>query len=373
VTRTDPVVETAPQREPVAAPPSASGRARTRWWVGGGLVGAVALAGGLWVGLGNRGDDEEEEDGRIEWDVASSDPAPAPPRPSELTIPKRKGDDSGFPRAAYVLPEDTRFMLGLRWRVLRQDPLFASLFDEVENQLSFLPLRLLESQCQIDLVDDMDWIVLGGGRDEEVALVASGTWTREQVEGCLSAVKGEGTVRRDGAITELVDDSGGFVFGLAWVGDAAFAMSTSDEATREWLDARLEPAAASESLALYQAQELAPAQAWLLSSRDFQPVMTELRLDPEPEGLWGGLALASSEQGLSVAGGLRMASPEDAKITEKTLLDGLEELKDDPMGKLLLSEMSLSAKGTDVFMSAELSPMLTNLLGRLAADAAGEE
>mgnify|MGYP000226701327 CR=1 FL=1 len=195
--------------EPPGPEPSPAPRGSVRpWQWAAALAGVAAIGGGIVVVA--TADEApttakaEVEEARLEWDEPSASPSPsttATKASTPVALPKREGDDSGFGDAPRHLPADAAFLMGVRWRVLRQTPMFADLFEQLVAHPEFAPLRMLDGACGIDVVDDTDWVVLGGGHGDDVDVVAAGAWTRESVEECFASFQDGGSIEHEGELT----------------------------------------------------------------------------------------------------------------------------------------------------------------------------
>ncbi len=222
---------------------------------------------------------------------------PAPPPAVAASV------DLGQARAAMAaavehLPDDTMFAFGVLLAELRADDQLDGLIDAAiaSPSAQVLILQADLGACSLDLRGKLDWLVMGGpAEDSAVDLIASGQWTRAELEDCLRvAVDGTG-VTTDGAISRI---EGPKPRSIGWLDERTFYVSSRQDAGAEWLAARIADRGAPGG-ALGTLLPDVDLQSTLWLAGDERGRKVGLGTD-EMTGLWGSARTGSSSIAASI-------------------------------------------------------------------------
>jgi hypothetical protein len=297
-------------------------------------------------------------------DAPASSPAKASAAPV-IETPTRQGDDSGLARILDHLPADEELLVAFRARQLRQHELLADYFNSFKSDPRWAAMDVVRESCGFDLMDDIDWGVLGSPGDEDFELVLAGNWTRKAVEDCLLRWAVAGEVKREAEVTRLQGTQKGDLV-MVWLDDRTFLLSTRQGASKRWLVDRA--AGKGKSVRKGKLGRVAQkvdtsASVWVLalgetlaSSEDAQEWL------PPDAGVDTFAFEISLTDGLSAKGVLSMASVAAARKLESSLQGKIDKLHEEPFAKLLLDELVLESKQREVQVRLGLGPGVTRLL-----------
>ncbi len=135
---------------------------------------------------------------------------------------------------------DVETLIGLAVAEVRHAPELAKVFARVRAQpLLRATLTAMIGRCELPFGDRVDWLSLAVvGPFGAYDLIASGDWTRTEIEACVG--EGAGTVEAagDGALS-VVSLAGGRTRVIGWLDDRTFIVSTRADADVGFMGARL--------------------------------------------------------------------------------------------------------------------------------------
>jgi hypothetical protein len=193
------------------------------------------------------------------------------------------------------LPDDELFAFGVQMAELEHDPTLRPIIDLFTDSTAgkMLVLEADLGTCELDFRARADWFVAAGPADESALdAIASGRWTKEEIERCL-----EGQT-------------------LTWLDDRTFLM-TSRKVDGAWLEARKADAAGLPSH-LRPALEEIDVEGMIWFAGDEQGTKrAQLSDGTEFQGLWG--ALAAEEQRVSLKMWIKYADARTAAAQQADL------------------------------------------------------
>jgi hypothetical protein len=341
---------------------------------------------------------------------SSAAPAVSDSGAAAAAAPDREARRQALSDAARHLPADSAFVFGLAFREAREDAAIGKVVQAaLDNSPYLAELRLLGTACQIDITGSLDWLAVGllpppvgKGRprpaapptpsDDQLDVVASGSWSRDRVEQCILRVAGgpdQLAIDRDGAVTRIgapvtaADPPAGERRAtkltaripdrwLGWIDDHTFLMSTRPTADAAWIRARLAGDASAAVGTAGIAPQLASVdrRSALWFAGDGEQILGEPLIDgaPRARALFGRIDLGS-ELRFDVT--LRYATGGDAGKV-KLLMD--QRLADLAAGQDLsmFGRFEVAQQAADLHLGAQLTSFATLMVGSALDSALAE-
>jgi predicted Ser/Thr protein kinase len=177
--------------------------------------------------------------------VAAVTPPPAGERPAAAAssiIAATPPPQSNLEVALNLLPDDELFAFGVHLADLQRDSTLSPLIELFGKSTPGVMLRAEANlgACQFDIRGHTDWVIVGGPADDTaVDVIASGRWTRAEVEDCLRVAVAADTAEASGdRITILKGPRGDRTVG--WLDERTFLLSSRDGADAAWMTERLD-------------------------------------------------------------------------------------------------------------------------------------
>jgi hypothetical protein len=144
--------------------------------------------------------------------------------------------------ALNLFPDDELFAFGVHIADVQQDATLAPLIEMFGKSTPGVMLRAEANlaACSFDIRGRADWVLVGGPADDAaIDVVASGRWTRDEVDECLRIAVAADTRERSGdRITLLRGPHGDRTVG--WLDERTFLLSSRKDADATWMTARLD-------------------------------------------------------------------------------------------------------------------------------------
>jgi hypothetical protein len=140
------------------------------------------------------------------------------------------------------LPDDELFAFGVRLAQLDADSTLKPLVELFAKSTPGIVLRAGADldKCNFDIRGSADWVILGGPEnDTAIDLIASGRWSRLQIEDCLKTAFVADTVEAFGDRVTLLRGPRG-ERAIGWLDEHTFILSSRAEADGPWMITRLE-------------------------------------------------------------------------------------------------------------------------------------
>jgi hypothetical protein len=338
----------------VTPPPPRRSRTNVLVAVGGGvlLTGAIVVA----VVLATRGETPATtpppapESAPAEKPVTLIEP---PPLWDPTPVAERWLDD-----LSRLHPADSVGLLGVSVARLRESKLVTAILEEEKEGATGKYLAMLDAACGFPVLGSIDGVLFGAANDKEVELDASfrGTFTRAQVEKCLTGILAEGDddqapVSRRGPVSRI--QSGARTLWMVWPDRHTVFITTRAGVDEAWMVERSRGAKSvrdnPEVFSLLDEVDTG-AGIWLVASP------TEAGASPipgtKPPGAIYASLLVTSE--LKVHAGLRFDKPEDAREMARALATQLEAFKREPLAAMWLKDAGFGVRDSDAIFTATM-------------------
>ncbi len=356
-------------------------RTRLRWPLAA-AAGVFAVAGGIAIFVATRGgpatklltgpDDPWSGEGParvVLVDAGAGDGGGPVPLPPEERTAVREALAASVRRHS----PDVEAMIGVSVAELRRAPELSEVFARVRVQPMLRgALDTMIGECELPFGDRASWLslaVVGGLGTFD--LVASGTWTREEIEGCVAG--DDGTVKRagnDGALS-VVRSSAGTTRVVGWIDEHTFVISTRPGADQAFISARLgRPPRATRVLELAGGIDRR-ASLWLVATSESLGRAVESATMKRAD-ITARLALGEVDEDGDGAVGFQVATyfpdEETARAGEAELKGHLSELTEHPAFDLVMPKWSVRRDGTMVNIHGMVPDELVTKLQRTVLD-----
>ncbi len=229
--------------------------------------------------------------------------------------------------------------------------------------------------CGFDPLAELEWISLGVGAANQgkradlgidVDVIMAGRWNRDELEPCLTGLLtstlSKASLRRDGRLSGV--EHAGKSFWLGWLDEHTFIASTRSEATRAWIEARLDGKDSADAATLAPARKRTDgAQTlWLIARPNLVRKAPFARGAPVPAVIEGGLRLDDELHG-------EMRSSYDDPRDAAAMLATVQAFRESSAGRALpTGNSTVTVENGELIVHIDLDASATAALVRLGLE-----